>query len=153
MSGVPSATAPGNSAYIMDDTDERSWGASLFSEWWRGKIDTMAGLRREEATGLRKALGLKRGPISYDGLTLGFVADTPVKDLRLSGNFASNGKINFDTTRDVYNQPLPPGKGISRDVGFKFDLFDRRLSGNVNYYKSEAQNFTTTLGNRDDIDP
>jgi hypothetical protein len=155
MSGGVNATTgnPSNTAYTMDDTDEKSWGASLFSEWWGGKIDTMAGLRREEATGFRKALGLSRGPISYDGVTLGFVADTPVKDLRLSGNFASNGKINFDTTRDIYNQPLPPGKGISRDIGFKFDLFDRRVSGNVNYYKSEAENFTTTFGNRDEIDP
>ncbi|MBI5766474.1 MAG: TonB-dependent receptor plug domain-containing protein [Verrucomicrobia bacterium] len=155
MSGGTNATTgnPSNTAHIMDDTNEKSWGASLFSEWWRGKIDTMAGIRREEATGLRKALGLKRGPISYDGLTVGFVADTPVKDLRLSGNYSSNGKINFDTTRDIYNDPLPPGKGVSRDVGFKFDLFDRRLSGNVNYYKSQAQNFTATFGNRDDLDP
>ena len=139
--------------YTMDDTRETSTGLSLFSEWWRGRLDTMTGLRREEATGLRKATGQKRGPISYDSLTTGFVADTPIKDLRLSVNFATNAKINFDTTRDIFNQPLPPGKGTSRDLGFKFDLFERRLSGNLNYYVSEAKNFTTTLGNRDDIDP
>ena len=44
MSGVPSATAPGNASYVMDDTNEKSWGASLFSEWWGGRIDTMAGI-------------------------------------------------------------------------------------------------------------
>jgi outer membrane receptor protein involved in Fe transport len=155
MSGGANATTgnPNNTSYIMDDTNEKSWGASLFSEWWRGRIDTMAGIRREEATGIRKALGLKRGPISYDGLNLGTVFDTPIKDLRMSLNYSSNGKINFDTTRDVFNNPLPAGKGISKDVGFKLDLFERRLSGNVNYYKSEAQNFTATFGNRDDIDP
>ncbi|WP_414663930.1 TonB-dependent receptor plug domain-containing protein [Horticoccus sp. 23ND18S-11] len=155
VSGTVNATTgnPGNTSYLMDDTTEKSWGASLFSEWWRGKIDTMAGLRREEATGLRKHLGLKRGPISYDSVTLGTVFDTPIKDLRMSFNYGSNGKINFDTTRDIYNEPLPPGKGVSKDVGFKFDLFDRRISGNVNYYQSEAQNFTATFGNRDDVDP
>ncbi len=155
MSGTVNATtgAPGNTSYIMDDTEEKSWGASLFSEWWGGRIDTMAGLRSEEATGLRKALGIKRGPISYDSLNLGGVVDTPIKNLRLSLNYASNGKINFDTTRDLFNQPLPPGKGVSKDIGFKLDLFDRRLSGNINYYQSEAQNFTATFGNRDDIDP
>jgi outer membrane receptor protein involved in Fe transport len=142
-----------NTSYFLDDTREKSWGASLFSEWWRGRLDTMAGLRREEATGFRKHLGLTRGPISYDSLTVGCVADTPVKDLRLSANYSTNAKINFDTTRDIFNEPLPPGKGVSRDVGFKFDLFDRRISGNVNYYVSEAKNFTATFGNRDDVDP
>ncbi|MBI4624412.1 MAG: hypothetical protein HY736_14505 [Verrucomicrobia bacterium] len=142
-----------NTTYTMDDTRETSWGATLFSEWWRGRIDTMAGFRREEATGFRKHTGLKRGPISYDSLTTGFVADTPIKDLRLSASFSSNGKINFDTTRDIFNEPLPPGKGVSRDVGFKFDLFERRISGNVNYYVSEAQNFTASIPSRDDVDP
>ena len=52
-----------------------------------------------------------------------------------------------------WDEPLPPGKGVSKDVGFKFDLFERRISGNVNYYQSEAQNFTATFGNRDDVDP
>jgi len=155
LSGGVNATTgnPSNTSYLMDDTDETSWGASLFSEWWRGKIDTMAGLRREEATGLRKALGLKRGPISYDSVSLGAVVDTPIRDLRASFNYASNGKINFDTTRDIYNEPLPPGKGVSRDIGLKFDLFGRRLSGNVNYYVSEAQNFTASIPNRNDLDP
>ncbi len=155
LSGGVNATTgnPSNTSYLMDDTDEVSWGASLFSEWWRGKIDTMAGLRREEATGLRKALGLKRGPISYDSINLGAVVDTPIKDLRLSYNYSSNGKINFDTTRDINNEPLPPGKGVSRDIGLKFDLFGRRISGNFNYYKSEAQNFTASIPNRNDVDP
>ncbi|MBL9210099.1 MAG: TonB-dependent receptor [Opitutaceae bacterium] len=155
LSGGVNATTgnPSNTSYLMDDTDETSWGASLFSEWWRGKIDTMAGIRREEATGLRKALGLKRGPISYDSINLGAVVDTPIKDLRASFNYASNGKINFDTTRDIYNEPLPPGKGVSRDIGLKFDLFGRRLSGNVNYYVSEAKNFTASIPNRNDLDP
>ncbi len=153
MSGVPSATAPGNGSYVMDDTNEKSWGASLFSEWWGGRIDTMAGIRREEATGLRKATGIRRGPISYDGLNVGTVFDTPIKDLRMSLNYSSNGKINFDTTRDLFNNPLPAGKGVSKDIGFKLDLFERRLSGNINYYQSEAQNFTANFGNRDDIDP
>jgi outer membrane receptor protein involved in Fe transport len=155
MSGGANATTgnPNNTSYFMDDTDEKSWGASLFSEWWGGRIDTMAGLRREEATGIRKAMGLIRGPISYDSINLGTVFDTPIKDLRMSLNYASNGKINFDTTRDINNDPLPPGKGVSKDVGFKFDLFERRVSGNINYYQSEAQNFTATIGVRDDVDP
>jgi len=142
-----------NGAFTHDDTDERSHGFSLFSEWWKGRIDTMVGYRAEEATGLRTNTGLQRGPITYDSLTTGAVIDTPVRGVRLSLNYATNAKINFDTTRDIYNQPLPPGKGVSKDIGLKFGMWQDRVSGNFNYYQSEAQNFTASIGNRNDVDP
>jgi hypothetical protein len=96
--------------FTHDDTDERSYGFSLFSEWWKERIDTMVGYRSEEATGFRTNTGLKRGPITYDSLTTGAVVDTPIKGVRLSFNYATNAKINFDTTRDIYNQALPPAR-------------------------------------------
>jgi outer membrane receptor protein involved in Fe transport len=140
--------------YYHEETIERSQGVSLFSEWWKGRIDTMAGYRSEEATYLRSTTGLKRGPITYDSLTTGAVIDTPLKGVRVSLNYATNAKINFDTTRDIYNQPLPPGKGVSKDIGLKFGLWENRVSGNFNYYVSEAQNFTATLGaTQNDVDP
>jgi len=140
--------------WFHDDTNERSHGFSLFSEWWKGRIDTMAGYRSEEATGLRTNTGLKRGPLAYDSLTTGAVVDTPLKGVRVSFNYATNAKINFDTTRDIYNQPLPPGKGVSKDIGLKFGLWQDRISGNFNYYQSEAQNFTASLGGtQNDVDP
>jgi len=143
-----------STGYFHDDTTEESYGFSLFSEWWKGRIDTMVGYRAEEATAFRVNTGVTRGPITYDSLTAGTVFDTPVKGMRVSLNYSTNAKINFDTTRDIYNQPLPPGKGESKDFGFKFDLWDRRISGNVNYYISEAQNFTAGLGGlQSDIDP
>jgi outer membrane receptor protein involved in Fe transport len=149
----PTTGASTVGGYSHDDVDERSQGFSLFSEWWKGRIDTMVGYRSEEATGLRTNTGLKRGPISYDSLTTGAVVDTPLKGVRLSFNYATNAKINFDTTRDIYNQPLPPGKGVSKDIGLKFGLWEDRVSGNFNYYQSEAQNFTANIGNRNDVDP
>lgn len=152
--GVAAATGnPSNTTYTMDDTRETSTGVSLFSEWWRGRIDTMAGYRVEEAAGYRNHTGISRPANSYDSMTLGTVVDTPVRGLRVSANYSTNAKINFDTTRDIYNELLPSGKGVSRDVGLKFDLWDRRISGNLNYYVSEGRNFIATLGNRDDIDP
>jgi outer membrane receptor protein involved in Fe transport len=140
--------------YYHDDTDERSYGFSLFSEWWKGRIDTMVGYRAEEAAYRRVTTDVKRGPITYDSLTTGAVIDTPVKGVRVSLNYSTNAKINFDITRDIFNQPLPAGRGVSRDVGLKFGLEEHRLSGNLNYYVSEAQNFTATLGGlRNDVDP
>ena len=149
----PTTGASTVGGYSHDDVDERSQGFSLFSEWWKGRIDTMVGYRSEEATGRRTNTGLKRGPISYDSMTTGAVIDTPLKGVRLSFNYATNAKINFDTTRDIYNQPLPPGKGVSKDIGLKFGMWEDRVSGNFNYYQSEAQNFTANIGNRNDVDP
>ena len=140
--------------YYHDDTDERSQGFSLFSEWWKGRIDTMAGYRSEEAVYRRVTTDVRRGPITYDSLTTGAVIDTPVKGVRLSLNYSTNAKINFDTTRDIFNQSLPAGRGVSRDVGLKFGLWENRISGNLNYYVSEAQNFTASLGGtQNDVDP
>ncbi|MCX6951382.1 MAG: TonB-dependent receptor plug domain-containing protein [Verrucomicrobia bacterium] len=152
--GITAATGnSNNTTYTMDDTGEVSSGVSLFSEWWKGHVDTMAGYRREKAEGLRNHTGVVRPANSYDSVTLGTVVDTPVRGLRVSANYSTNAKINFDTTRDIYNASLPSGKGVSKDIGLKFDLFDRRISGNLNYYVSEGRNFIATLGNRDDIDP
>jgi outer membrane receptor protein involved in Fe transport len=156
LSGVISpATGMSNLAgYYLDDTDERSHGFSLFSDWWKGRIDTMVGYRAEEATYLRATTNLRRGPVTYDSLTTGAVIDTPLRGVRLSLNYSTNAKINFDTTRDIYNQPLPAGKGVSKDIGLKFGMWEDRVSGNLNYYLSEAQNFTATLGGaQNDIDP
>jgi hypothetical protein len=156
LSGAVNATTgvSTNTTYFLDDTRETSTGASLFSEWWRGHLDTMVGYRDEQASTYRVNTGVNRGPISYDSLTTGFVVDTPIRGVRLSANYSTNGKINFDTTRDIYNQPLPVGQGESKDIGLKFGLWDHRVSGNFNYYVSQAQNFTAALGGtRNDIDP
>lgn len=152
--GPVDATGATTANVRLDDTRERSVGASVFSEWWGGRIDTMAGYRAEEASTLRVNTGAALGPISYDSLTTGVVIDTPIKGLRLSGNYATNAKINFDTGRDIFDQPLPVGEGESKDIGLKFDLWERRVSGNLNYYISKGKNFIGSLGAaRDDIDP
>ena len=151
---IPTTGASTVTGYYHEETIERSRGFSLFSDWWKGRIDTMAGYRSEEATYLRSTTGDKRGPITYDSLTTGAVIDTPLKGVRVSVNYSTNAKINFDTTRDIYNQSLPPGKGVSKDIGLKFGLWGDRVSGNLNYYQSEAQNFTATLGGtQNDVDP
>jgi outer membrane receptor protein involved in Fe transport len=154
LSGPVNAQGVTTAGGTLDDTRETSMGASIFSEWWGGRIDTMAGYRSEEASTFRVNTGVQRGPISYDSLTTGFVVDTPIRGLRVSANYSTNAKINFDTGRDIYDQILPVGEGESKEVGLKFDLWNRRISGNANYYISEAQNFIGALGGaQNDIDP
>ncbi len=143
-----------STAFYRDDTRETGAGFSLFSRFWRGRIDTMVGARFEEADTIRRNTLVGYGPVNFDSLTTGVVFDTPVKGLRGYVNYATNAKINFSSDRDIYNQPLPSGEGVSREAGLKFDLWEGRLSGNASYYVSEARNFTASLGSlRDDIDP
>lgn len=151
---VNAATGQISGNYVKDDTNEESYGFSLFSSWWKGRIDTMAGFRFETADTVRLTTNVAKGPIDYDSTTLGAVFDTPVKGIRGYVNYATNAKINFGTDTDIYNNLLPIGKGVSREAGLKFSLWDHRLSGNLTYYVSEAKNFTGTLGAfRDDVDP
>ncbi len=151
---INAATGQTSANYIKDDTNETSTGFSLFSSWWKGRIDSMAGFRFETADTVRLTTGVAKGPVDYNSTTLGAVFDTPVDGLRGYVNYATNAKINFGTDTDIYNNPLPIGKGLSREAGLKFSLWDHRISGNVTYYVSEAKNFTGSLGAfRDDVDP
>jgi outer membrane receptor protein involved in Fe transport len=151
---IDPVTGRSTSSYTLDDTHERSLGFSTFSSFWQGRIDTMAGFRFETADTIRITTAEAKGPVDYNSQTLGAVVDTPIKGVRVFANYATNAKINFTTDRDIFNNVLPNGEGISRDVGLKFSLWDHRLSGNLNYYISEARNFTASLGAvRDDVDP
>lgn len=143
-----------NTAFYRDDTRETGYGFSLFSSFWRRRVDTMVGARFEDADTIRRNTLVSYGPISYHSLTTGAVFDTPVKGVRGYVNYATNAKINFTSDTDIYNNVLPSGEGVSREAGLKFALGDHRISGNINYYVSEARNFTASLGGtRDDIDP
>ncbi|MDO8544445.1 MAG: hypothetical protein Q7S40_28735 [Opitutaceae bacterium] len=144
--------APGN--YSRDETSERSRAISVTSEFWGGRINTMAGFRFESADTAAEDTGEKRGPIDYDSTTVGVVFDTPIKGIRGYTSYATNAKINFTADRDIFNQSLPIGRGVSREAGLKFAMWDHRLSGNISYYISEARNFIGSLGGiRDDVDP
>jgi outer membrane receptor protein involved in Fe transport len=145
------STITGN---FWEDTSERSTGFSTFSSFWKGRIDTMAGFRFERADSFRVDTGIARGPIDYNSSTLGAVVDTPLPGVRIYGNYATNAKISFGTDTDINNQQLPIGKGVSREAGLKFSLWNHRISGNIAYYVTEAKNFAGTLGGtRDDVDP
>ncbi|MDO8539887.1 MAG: TonB-dependent receptor plug domain-containing protein [Opitutaceae bacterium] len=154
LSGPLNALGASTSSFRHDDLNERSWGASAFSEWWSGRINTMVGYRAETAEMMRLATGLYQGPFDYNSVTTGVVFDTPVKGLRGYVNYATNAKLDFNLNTDVYNNVLPAGKGVSREAGLKFGLWKNRLSGNVSYYEARQTNFSAPLaGLRNFIDP
>lgn len=145
---------PTSTAFSNDDTTEKGWGTGFTSSFWRGRIDTLVGLRFENAETIRTTTTVARGPIDYSSRTFGVVFDTPLRGLRGYANFSRNSKINFATDRDIFNNLLPIGKGQTKEAGLKLSFWDHRLSGNVTYYETTGSNFTASLGGiRDDVDP
>ncbi len=142
------------SYYQIDETQERGWGGSLASKFWRGHVDTLLSYRRETAKAVQLTTTKTKGPVSYDSKAYGFVADTPLKGVRFYVNRSQNSKIAFNTDRDINNQLLPLGKGVSMDGGLKLSLWDHRLSGSISYYQTEQRNNTASLGGfRNMVDP
>ena len=157
LSGPIPAAGGRPSGYSHQDTHERTKAFSLSSEFWGGRINTMAGFRFESADTVDTSTGLAVAPIDYHTSTTGVVFDTPVKGIRGYASYATNARVTFgtETAVDIFERPLPLGEGVSREAGLKFSMWDHRLSGNVAYYLSEAKNFPATLasGTRDNIDP
>lgn len=145
---------PTSGAFANDDTNEKGYGTSFSSSYWKGRIDTLVGLRFENAETIRTTTTVFKGPIDYGSKTYGVVFDTPVKGIRGYINYAVNQKINFATDRDVFNVLLPIGKGETKEGGLKLSLWDHRVSGNITYYQTAGENFAASLGGvRDDVDP
>jgi len=145
---------PTSGAFANDDTTEKGWGTGFTSSFWKGRIDTLVGLRFENAETIRTTTTVARGPLDYSSRTYGVVFDTPIRGVRGYANFSRNSKINFATDRDIFNNLLPIGKGQTKEAGLKLSLWDHRLSGNVTYYETTGSNFAASLGGiRDDVDP
>lgn len=154
-SGPIPASGARPAGYSEELIRERSKAVSLSSSLWQGRINTMAGHRFETANTVDVASGIQGRSVDYGSSTFGAVVDTPVDGVRVYGSYATNARISFGEDRDIYNQLLPIGKGVTKEAGFKFALFDHRVSGNVAYYITTGKNFTGTMSgtDRNNIDP
>lgn len=142
------------SDYTRTTIYEKGTAFSLTSDWWKGRINTMAGVRFDEQERQDFRSLTWKGPVDYTSTTLGAVFDTPIKGLRGYFAYATNGNPNFDAGNDIFDQPLPVGRGTSKEAGIKVSMWDHRLSGNVTYYQSKGENYAATLGGqRDLVDP
>jgi hypothetical protein len=147
--GVPTTTI-----YTLDDYAEESVGFTLSSSFWKGRIDTLAGFRFETGDSLRVTTGAAGGPSDYNSRTLGLVFDTPLQGVRGYISHSINSSPNYTPGRDIFNNILPNGRGETLEGGLKLSVWEGRLSGNLTYYKTEAQNFAGALGAmREDVDP
>jgi outer membrane receptor protein involved in Fe transport len=151
--GLNGSRGPG-AYYTVMETRESALLASLYSEWFRGKLDTMLGVREEYFTLdwiSHAQTRRERMPV----LTAGAVWDI-IGPFRGYGNYSSNANTPSSPNQvDIFNDLLPFGEGHSWELGFKFDFFQRRLSGAIAYYDATAENIPRTLSgeDREEIDP
>jgi hypothetical protein len=141
------------------EIDEDAYAASLTSEWLADRVTTMFGYRLETFTVHRLNDGMKTGPSTKTSFTAGALVDIAKwgrDNLSAYVSFSSNTKAMTDLEKlDIHGETLPFEKGLSKEIGFKFSLFNRRISGgNIFAYQTNVKNTPIDLGSyRDSLDP
>ncbi|MDR0352410.1 MAG: TonB-dependent receptor plug domain-containing protein [Opitutaceae bacterium] len=154
LNGVDSDHTLNSKWYSHMETREEALLASLYSEWFKGKIDTMLGVREErfQIDWLSHAQRrVERLPV----LTTGAVWHI-IGKLRGFANYSTNANIPSSPDQiDIHNRLLPFGEGHSWEAGVKFDFFNRRISGAATYYDATVENIPRTLTSdeRNAVDP
>jgi hypothetical protein len=146
-------------AYRIVEIDEDAYAGALTSEWWNDRITTMLGYRLETFTVHRLNDESRTGPSTKTSFTLGTLFDIAKwgrDHLSAYISFSSNTKAMLDLEQlDIYGAPLPFQKGLSREAGLKFSLFNRRITGgNLYFYQTNVKNSPVQLYDvRDTLDP
>lgn len=122
--------------------------------WFNDRADTMIGVRFDKVTIDNAHLNQNITDTTKGSGTVGFVYNfTPSLGLyaNVSKSFAAAGI--FQPTLD--NTFPEPGTGITKEVGLKFDVWGRRISGSLAFFenKSESESVQFTQAIVRAIDP
>ncbi len=122
--------------------------------WFNERAETMLGLRLDQVSLDNEHVAQNITDTTEQSGLAGIVFNvTP--DLGVYANasksFAAAGTF-MPTVDDEFPQP---GKGTSMEAGFKFDLWNRRISGSLAVYENRAENEALALptASRNVIDP
>lgn len=123
-------------------------------DWFHGRAETMVGIRADKVTldnaHLNQRITETTAKSNLAGIVYNFTPDFGLY-ANTTKSFAAAGT--FTPTPD--NDFPQPGTGISKEAGFKFDLFGRRVSGSLAYFDNRAQNeaLQITGAQRNAVDP
>jgi outer membrane receptor protein involved in Fe transport len=122
--------------------------------WFHGRAETMAGIRADKVTldnaHLNQRITSTTAKSNLAGIVYNVTPDFGIY-ANTTKSFAAAGT--FTPTPD--NDFPQPGTGISKEAGFKFDLFARRVSGSVAFFDNRAQNEALQISGaqRNAVDP
>lgn len=135
-------------------------GLSLQSFFWKEKIVTLFGLRRDKVDNIQRSLpttvsvdpfptllGKNRGEYLPTGARYTFEDDTstqsivykPLKWLRVFANRSENFAASSQRTDNLY-RPVPPQAGTTREFGLGVTLLDDKFDVRITHFASEQKN-------------
>ena len=134
----------GSTGANQDAGQSASAFAALFTRWFDGKLDTLAGIRRDNLKQQLYNTGVNpKGSGTTGNVGVVWKITNPVSlYVGASSNFTPGG-INAQSRYD--GGPLPNGRGESLEGGLKINALDGRLSGSVTAYETKSKNQFFTL--------
>lgn len=136
---------------IFIRTEEQTAGyLNWLADWMERRVQTMAGMRHDSVKVDNAHLLTNLYDVSETTWLAGAVVNlTP--DLGLYGNYSTSFAAASALRTNPANETLPPGSGDGFEVGLKFDLFSRRMSGSLAYYETSANNENQSIGTAQDV--
>ncbi len=148
----PSFVTPANPLGLNGGTAGSSWSAAdgkgafaaLFTTWFDGRLDTLAGVRYDKASSANYTVGTLVEGSDYSG-NVGVVWNV-TRPFALYAGYSRN--FNPDSSGALLwtQDPLPNGIGKAYEAGIKMNAFGGRLSGSIAYYNAESVNEVERLG-------
>ena len=146
---APTATNPrglgGTGSPINRPEEQKAVYASWLGNWFNGKVDSMAGLRIDHLLLRDQVFGWT----DFDDTVQSGLAGAVYNVRENFGIYANYGRAfsAIPSSRlQVFDYTLwPIAKGKSMEAGFKFDLWQDRVSGSVTYFDNQNQGEIVTV--------
>jgi outer membrane receptor protein involved in Fe transport len=134
----------GTAGSSWSEADGRGVFAALFTTWFGGRIESLAGVRYDKASSANYTIGTLVEGDDYSG-NIGLVWNL-TRPLALYAGYSRN--FNPDSSGALLwtQEPLPNGIGKAQEAGVKLNAFEGRLSGSIAYYQAESVNEVERIG-------
>ena len=134
----------GSSGANQDHGRSAAAFAALFTSWFGGKVESLAGVRRDELKQVLYNTGVvAQGAGTTGNAGLVWKVTSPVSLYVGASSSFTPGGINAQSRYD--GGPLPNGRGESVEGGLKVNALEGRLSGSVTAYETRSRNQFITL--------
>lgn len=135
----------GNPQAVTDNhTTTSAHYAALFSNWFSGRFNTLAGIRWDRFRQERRAIGRVQGPIADYSMNAGVVV--PIRG-GISGyyGFSSSFGVPVFLETTVFGGPIPESRANGHELGLKVDWKGGRVSGSIAYHRTDAEDESAAL--------
>jgi len=142
--GNPLGFNGGSAGANQDHGRSASGFAALFTSWFGGKLDTLAGIRHDRLKQVLYNTGLTpEGSGTTGNVGAVWKITEPVSLYVGASSAFTPGGINAQSRYD--GGALPNGRGESLEGGLKINALDGRLSGSVTLFETKSKNQFVTL--------